>query len=100
MTVQMKTLTASNFLNGLVVNPNSGANSNRSLNIDLDAKSAHSLTLKIYDVVGRILFEKHTAFLTEDKAVLDISDYSLGMYFLQLENQQGKVQTERFVINN
>jgi hypothetical protein len=100
MTVEMKTLAANNFLNGIAVNPRNGVNSSRLLNIDLDAKSAHSLTLKIYDVVGRILFEKHTAFLTENKAVLDISDYSLGMYFLQLENQQGKVQTERFVINN
>ena len=84
----------------MAVNSKKGAASNRSLAIELDSKSAHSLTLKIYDVVGRILFEKHTGFLTENKAVLDISDYSLGMYFLQLENNQGKVQTERFVINN
>jgi hypothetical protein len=95
----MRTLTSSSFISGIAINSNKGNYSNRSLNIELDSKSARSLTLKIYDVVGRVLFEKHTAFLTENKAELDISDFSLGMYFLQLENPQGNVQTERFVIN-
>ena len=98
--VQMKTVRSRSFINGMAVKTKGGTVSNRSLAIELDSESARSLTLKIYDVGGRVLFEKHTGFLTENKAVLDITDYSLGMYFLQLENPQGKVQTERFVINN
>lgn len=98
----MKTLSlaSTSFINRMAINSGIGGFTNRSLNIDLDSKSARSLTLKIYDVVGRVLFEKHTAFLTENKATLDISDYSLGMYFLQIESPQGAVQTERFVINS
>lgn len=96
----MKSLSSSSFVNRIAINSMNGAGSNRSLNIELNSKSARSLTLKIYDVVGRVLFEKHTGFLTENKTALDISDYSLGMYFLQLENFQGNVQTERFVIKS
>jgi hypothetical protein len=96
----MRNLSSNSFVNRIDIDSNRGAGSNRSLNIELHSKTARSLTLKIYDVVGRVLFEKHTAFLTEDQTALDISDYSLGMYFLQLENLQGKVQTERFVINS
>ncbi len=87
------------FANKIAINSDSNGGS-RSLNIELDSKVARSLTLKITDIVGRILFEKHTGFMTEDNTALDISDYSLGMYFLKLENIQGKIQTERFVINN
>ncbi|MDQ3109352.1 MAG: T9SS type A sorting domain-containing protein [Bacteroidota bacterium] len=95
----MRTLSSPSFVNRIAIDSNRKAGSNRSLNIELKPATARSLTLKIYDVVGRVLFEKHTAFLNEDQTALDISDYSLGMYFLQLENLQGKVQTERFVIN-
>lgn len=96
----MKSLTSSSFASRIAINSINGSANNRSLNIELDSKSARSLTLKIYDVVGRVLYEKHTGFFTENKTALDISDYSLGMYFLQLENIQGNVQTERFVINS
>lgn len=88
------------FANRIAINSQNGAGSSRSLNIELDSRASRTLTLKITDVVGRVLFEKHTGFLTETKTALDISDYSLGMYFLQLENIQGKIQIERFVINN
>lgn len=91
---------STSFINSIEINTDREQGTNRSLNIELDSKAARSLTLRISDVVGRVLFEKHTGFLTENTTALDISDYSLGMYFLHLENIQGKIQTERFVINN
>ncbi|CAN5764469.1 hypothetical protein BH11BAC7_BH11BAC7_13450 [soil metagenome] len=88
------------FVSKIAINTDSQQGNNRSLNIELDSKAARTLTLKICDVGGRVLFEKHTGFLTENNTALDISDYSLGMYTLHLENIQGKIQTKRFVINN
>lgn len=87
------------FANKIAINSDSNGGA-RSLNIELDSTVARSLTLKITDIIGRVLFEKHTGFITEHNAALDISDYSLGMYFIQFENMQGKIQIERFVINN
>lgn len=91
---------STSFINSIEINTDREQGTSRSLNIELDSKAARSLTLKISDVIGRVLFEKKTSFLTENRTALDISDYSLGMYFLHLENIHGKIQIERFVINN
>ena len=53
---------------------------------------AESAVLRIYNMLGELVYESHNADLSKD---LDLSGLKKGSYFLRLEND-GKIYTTRF----
>ncbi len=94
----MEYFISTSFINEFNINSSNENASLRCLNIELNTIAARSSTIMILDAFGRIHYEKRTSFIPDQKAKLDISDYSEGEYFLQVENYQGKTQTQKFVI--
>ncbi|PHR13648.1 MAG: hypothetical protein COA40_03530 [Aequorivita sp.] len=58
--------------------------------------NAESLKIKIYNMEGKLL--KSEGFNFQKEVILDISNFSKGLYFLNIEDENGNSTTNKFII--
>lgn len=62
--------------------------------VDLTEQSAQKLTLKMYDVQGRLLVNKRF-----DNTPLDLSEFTSGLYLISIENSQNTFIKKKLIIS-
>lgn len=75
-----------NTLN-LQISPNPAANK---LNIQLNNAGQSEFRFRIYNILGRKVFDADSKFDADNKKVIDISNYAPGLYILNVENRGGQ----------
>lgn len=60
------------------------------LNVQLNNAGQGEFRFRIYNILGRKIFESDSKFDTENKKVIDLSNYVPGVYLLHVENSTGK----------
>jgi len=68
------------------------------ISISINDESYQELTIKCYDILGKIVFEKSTFNKWID---IDVSQYSKGVYVVQLQSKvanQFKTVTKKFIV--
>lgn len=68
------------------------------LTISLQSTVILNFNVKIHDVVSKLVYSKLISLKNEEKIVLDISEFSLGMYYLSVENSFGESHMEKFTV--
>lgn len=71
----------------LSVAPNPAANK---ISVQLKNAGQHEYRFRIYNILGRKIFESDSKFDTGHKKVIDLSNYAPGVYLLHVENSTGK----------
>lgn len=65
-------------------------------NLFLNAKSTPAkLTVKIFNIEGKLLSTQNR--VLQNQASIDVSQLSKGMYFLEVEDEKGKMEVKKFV---
>ena len=97
-TVNVKTtglgISEMNFENAFSIYPNP-SNGNVTITTNIIAKE--SITAKVYDLLGRMVYQEQLNFSNKE-ATLKLNIPS-GSYILELKDETGNVQRERIVIN-
>jgi hypothetical protein len=94
VTKAFKTKANSTFEISVVRNP---FNKNL-LSISLQSSIIENFSVKIHDVVSKLVYAEILALRNEELITLDISEYSLGMYYLSVENSFGETHLEKFIV--
>lgn len=81
-----------NTLN-LSIAPNPATNK---INVQLNSAAQGAFRFRIYNILGRKVFEADSKFDADNKKVIDISNYAPGLYILNVENREGKA-TMKFI---
>lgn len=81
----------------LKIYPNPAYNSEVDIEFE-DADEFLELQMLIYDQIGEIIFQKKIHF-TANREVLDVNDWSTGMYFLVLKNRSEIVGSAKLIVN-
>lgn len=67
------------------------------LNISADFNSIENASLKMFDLLGKLVYENDTLFKFSSDATINVSSFSPGVYMLQL-SKDGKVDTRKVVV--
>ncbi|WP_281847443.1 T9SS type A sorting domain-containing protein [Olleya namhaensis] len=79
----------SNFL--VFPNPSEGV-------FNIKTKTINTFNISVYDVTGKIMYQKQDAKTNNNNYKLDLSKYSTGVYFLNLETETSKI-TKKLIVN-
>jgi hypothetical protein len=66
------------------------------LNLKLDLVSEQHISYRVYDVLGKVIFEKSMKASGAITEVINTSSYLSGMYFVEVSNETGKT-SKRFI---
>lgn len=67
------------------------------LNIDIKLPVLSEVKVIIYDALGRMILERASTLITEEKLVLDLKNTSAGVYFLKVKVEE-EIIVERVVV--
>lgn len=68
------------------------------LNLILHSSTDDDATVRIFDALGNVVYEKNQALTANGYTPIDISSLSSGMYLIQVESESGMIYTQKFVI--
>ncbi len=57
---------------------------NTNVVLDLKFLETRNTTLKIYDALGRLVYDRALGFVQKDQLILDLKDFNQGIYWIQL----------------
>ncbi|GEM_PF-1106096 len=83
----------STSLNTLELNiaPNPATNK---ISVQLNHAGQHEYRFRIYNILGRKVFETTSKLDTDNKKIIDLSNYAPGLYILNVENREGKANVK------
>ncbi len=71
----------------------------QNFNLQVNAAEAFDATIRIYDLVGKQVFNRPQSFgMGNTSTDVSIADLAQGMYIIQLESQQG-IATQKLIVN-
>ena len=82
-----------NSPSSIIIYPNP---TSEKLNIVFYSEIKSNFKLKVYDLIGKIVFSD--IFLQADKKEIDLGKLAKGMYLMSLENETGEVWNLRVVV--
>ncbi len=59
------------------------------------SKKSENLKIKIFNIEGKLLSIKNIAI--DEQASIDVSNFTSGIYFLNIENENGKTEVKKFI---
>ncbi|QXP60776.1 T9SS type A sorting domain-containing protein [Olleya sp. HaHaR_3_96] len=65
---------------------------------NIQTKANQSLNISVYDIAGKLVFDKKAIKTSSDSYQLDLSEYAAGVYLLNLESKTSKM-TKKLVVN-
>ena len=69
------------------------------ITLDLALEQAQALDVVIYNAVGQQMWSNALPSAEQHRLPISLVDYSAGLYFIQIQSEQGQI-TKRFIVNN
>lgn len=66
--------------------------------LNISHHKQNAFRIRITDITGKVLLNHN--YVSQQNAQIALHDFANGVYFLQLEERNGKVETKRFVVSN
>jgi Peptidase family C25/Propeptide_C25/Secretion system C-terminal sorting domain/Peptidase family C25, C terminal ig-like domain/CUB domain len=72
--------------------------SNGILNLEISGSENQDYKVKIFDILGSVVYNRVYTYGTEIKEQIDISNHPKGMYFISIENEKGVLLNKKIVV--
>lgn len=69
------------------------------INLNLTLEQANALDIQIYNSIGQQIWTSSLPAAEQHNLLIPVSNYSSGLYFMQVSSDQGQI-TKRFVVEN